>query len=294
MTDETFGVLNAVYLRKIATVEVVGECTGLDADAIRAALAAEGEAGHVEDLGGQFMLSDDGIQAVLAGYNERYAPLRDEPDVENWYQRFESLNTQFLKTISAWQTGGEEEGTLDRLLKVVERQVKALGTITDTIPRYARYADRFTADARPRRERQVRVRHQPDGRLAAQHLVRVPRGHPHCARASSAGGRSRVTATSTASPSLDAADTARYGGKGAGLARMCRLGLPVPPAFVIDTEACRWARENGGKLPPDLAAQVDAAIAELERGANRSFARRGRRPPADLGAFRRPRSACRG
>lgn len=143
MTDETFFVLNAVYLRKIATVEVVGECTGLPADTIREALEAEVAAGHVEDLGGQFMLSDDGVQAVLGAYNERYSPLRAEPDVENWYQRFESLNSQFLKTISAWQMGGEEEGTLDRLLKVVERQVKALGTITDTIPRYARYAERF-------------------------------------------------------------------------------------------------------------------------------------------------------
>jgi hypothetical protein len=143
MTDETFFVLNAVYLRKIATVEVVEECTGLPADTIRAALEAEAAAGHVEDLGGQFMLSDEGVQAVLEAYNERYAPLRSEPEVENWYQRFESLNSQFLKTISAWQTGGEEEGTLDRLLKVVERQVKALGTITDTIPRYARYAERF-------------------------------------------------------------------------------------------------------------------------------------------------------
>lgn len=143
MTDETFFVLNAVYLRKIATVEVVGECTGLPADAIRGVLEAEGAAGHVEDLGGQFMLSDDGTQAVLAAYEERYAPLRSEPEVENWYQRFESLNSQFLKTISAWQTSGEDEGTLDRLLKVVERQVKALGSITDTIPRYARYAERF-------------------------------------------------------------------------------------------------------------------------------------------------------
>jgi pyruvate,orthophosphate dikinase len=71
---------------------------------------------------------------------------------------------------------------------------------------------------------------------------------------------------------LDAADTTRFGGKGAGLARMCRLGLPVPPAFVIDTGACRWTRENGGALPPTLPAEIDAAIAALERGAGRSFA----------------------
>jgi pyruvate, orthophosphate dikinase len=71
---------------------------------------------------------------------------------------------------------------------------------------------------------------------------------------------------------IDPADTARYGGKGAGLARMCRLGLPVPPAFVIDTEACRWSRENGGALPPELTAQVAEGIAMLERETGRRFA----------------------
>jgi hypothetical protein len=143
MNDETFLVLNAVYLRKIATAEVVRECTGLGADAIRAALDGAVADLLVEDLGGQFMLNDEGTQAVRAGYAERYAPLRAEPDVEAWYQRFESLNSQFLTTISAWQTGGDE-GQLDRLLKLVERQIRALGTIAATVPRYAGYADRFS------------------------------------------------------------------------------------------------------------------------------------------------------
>lgn len=142
MNDETFGVLNAVYLRKIATAEVVRECTGLSPDAIRAALDAAAADGLVEDLGGQFMLSDEGVRAVLGGYDARYAALRSEPEVENWYQRFESLNSQFLTTISAWQTGGDE-GQLDKLLKLVERQIRALGTISATVPRYAGYAERF-------------------------------------------------------------------------------------------------------------------------------------------------------
>ena len=142
MNDEMFLVLNAVYLRKIATSEVVRECTGLSPEAIRAALDAAGAEGSVEDLGGQFMLNDEGTAAVRAAYDERYAPLRAEADVEAWYQRFESLNSQFLKTISAWQTGGDE-GQLDKLLKLVERQIKALGTISATVPRYAGYGDRF-------------------------------------------------------------------------------------------------------------------------------------------------------
>ena len=51
------------------------------------------------------------------------------------------------------------------------------------------------------------------------------------------------------------------GGKGAGLAAMCRLGLPVPPGFTITTEVCTYYT-NGNTYPADLAAAVDAAMAE--------------------------------
>jgi hypothetical protein len=143
MDDEAFEALNAVYLRKIASADVVTECTGLDAARVREMLAAQIEAGRLEDLGGQYMLSEDGTRAVLEGYEERYAGLREDSTVEDWYQRFETLNSQFLQTISAWQTSGQDEGVLDKLLKIISRQVRALGSITSTVPRYARYADRF-------------------------------------------------------------------------------------------------------------------------------------------------------
>ncbi|HZE67259.1 MAG TPA: pyruvate, phosphate dikinase [Sporichthyaceae bacterium] len=71
--------------------------------------------------------------------------------------------------------------------------------------------------------------------------------------------------------SIDPADSTRFGGKATGLARMNRLGLPVPPAFVIDTDACRETGERKGRLPDGLAEQVGAALAELENGVDRSF-----------------------
>ncbi|TWH72172.1 pyruvate,orthophosphate dikinase [Modestobacter roseus] len=53
------------------------------------------------------------------------------------------------------------------------------------------------------------------------------------------------------------------GGKGAHLAEMTRMGLPVPAGFTITTEACRWYLTHGA--PPDgLAEQVDAHVAVLE------------------------------
>ena len=53
------------------------------------------------------------------------------------------------------------------------------------------------------------------------------------------------------------------GGKGANLAEMTRLGLPVPPGFTITTQACRVYLEHGGE-PAEMAAQVDAHLTRLE------------------------------
>ena len=53
------------------------------------------------------------------------------------------------------------------------------------------------------------------------------------------------------------------GGKGAGLAQMSRLGLPVPPGFTITTEVCTHYYTNGSTHPADLAAAVDAAMAGI-------------------------------
>ncbi|MFD0318871.1 pyruvate, phosphate dikinase [Streptomyces flavalbus] len=56
---------------------------------------------------------------------------------------------------------------------------------------------------------------------------------------------------------------ALLGGKGAGLAEMTRLGLPVPPGFTVTTEACRTFLASGAE-PPELHAQTAAALADLE------------------------------
>jgi pyruvate, orthophosphate dikinase len=60
------------------------------------------------------------------------------------------------------------------------------------------------------------------------------------------------------------------GGKGAGLAEMGRLGLPVPLGFTITTEACRHYLRVG-TVPAELATEIDAHLAVLERTAGRSL-----------------------
>lgn len=144
MTDDEFLVLNSVYLRKIATAAVVAECSALSAGVIATSLEAAAERGDAFDVGeGQYMLSDEGTQAVLTEYSSRYGDLRAGGEIEEWYQKFEVLNGQFLKAISAWQENSSDDSALDRLLRLVSRQVKALGTITGTVDRYAIYRDRF-------------------------------------------------------------------------------------------------------------------------------------------------------
>src|SRR6201987_579703 len=61
------------------------------------------------------------------------------------------------------------------------------------------------------------------------------------------------------------------GGKGAGLAEMASLGLPVPPGFTITTEVCTYYYENGKTYPKGLRPQVEKALAHVGRIAGTTF-----------------------
>jgi len=61
------------------------------------------------------------------------------------------------------------------------------------------------------------------------------------------------------------------GGKGANLAEMCRIGLPVPPGFTIATTVCGRYYENDRRLPKDVTAALRKAVVRLERESGRGF-----------------------
>ena len=61
------------------------------------------------------------------------------------------------------------------------------------------------------------------------------------------------------------------GGKGAGLAEMSNLGLPVPPGFIITTDVCTAYYGDEHKLPDDLAAQVGEALNAIEASVGAGF-----------------------
>ena len=61
------------------------------------------------------------------------------------------------------------------------------------------------------------------------------------------------------------------GGKGANLAEMAKIGLPVPSGFTITTEVCTYFYDNGRQYPPELKDQVEAALATVEKAMGKKF-----------------------
>ena len=70
----------------------------------------------------------------------------------------------------------------------------------------------------------------------------------------------------------DGRDRMRLGGKGANLCEMTRIGLNVPPGFVISTEAClAYLADSRGELPSGLMAEVGRQMRALERKTGKTF-----------------------
>jgi hypothetical protein len=145
----TFLVLNALYLRKIADANTLAECSGCSGQEVRSALEASVASGLVLGLGTQYVLTDEGRQAVLDYYDYAYRATRLDPAVQAWYARFEGVNERFLQLVSAWQVGGggpqgeRQERIYDRLARLVDRHATELEQASAWLPRYRHYAERF-------------------------------------------------------------------------------------------------------------------------------------------------------
>ncbi|GJM20440.1 MAG: pyruvate, phosphate dikinase [Planctomycetota bacterium] len=68
-----------------------------------------------------------------------------------------------------------------------------------------------------------------------------------------------------------AADKELLGGKGANLAEMTRLGIPVPPGFTVSTAACAEVLANKGRWPEGLADEIRAGLRHIEAATGRRF-----------------------
>ena len=61
------------------------------------------------------------------------------------------------------------------------------------------------------------------------------------------------------------------GGKGAGLAEMTNIGVPVPPGFTISTAVCTWFYDHGKTYPPELKSAVEENLARVEKSVGHKF-----------------------
>jgi hypothetical protein len=146
MIDPTdFAVLNAIHLKRMATVGEVAAIVSLDSDTVGSVVDQAGERGLVASTPAGAMLMPEGTAAVLDYYERNYTRQRSDPELSNWYERFEQLNTSFIAQISEWQKSAQDPDTLEKAIRSVERLARMIAGLVDDIPRYGRYIDRFNA-----------------------------------------------------------------------------------------------------------------------------------------------------
>ena len=85
------------------------------------------------------------------------------------------------------------------------------------------------------------------------------------------GGISWLTSTFICSPRQRSRSRELLGGKGANLAEMTNIGLPVPQGFTITTEACTQYYEDGRQINDEIMAQIMEAITKMEGVTGKKF-----------------------
>lgn len=144
MLDENeFLVLNALYLKKMASAGDLAYISDLTTDQVRTMVAAFVESGLVLDLGEELLIQPDGMTEVQGYYRETYSGLSEREEMHQWFARFEPINVQFIKLVTDWQKTEGEPKVQDRVIATIERLVKLLGEMTQLVPRYAGYVRRF-------------------------------------------------------------------------------------------------------------------------------------------------------
>jgi predicted transcriptional regulator len=143
LNEQDFIVLNGVHLKKMATAEEIADAVRLDVSTVESALGAAAGIGLLMVADGRHLLLPEGTSAVHAYYRTAYEAMRSDEFVLAWYERFETVNGQFIKQVSEWQSTDGDERIQSRLIRTVERLTKNLQELIPLIPRYENYVSRF-------------------------------------------------------------------------------------------------------------------------------------------------------
>jgi hypothetical protein len=156
--DKTdYDVLNAVALKKMASADAIADAIGGDPQQVAERLQGLAGRGLVVEAGGSALPTDEAEPALRAAADQLYAPVRADRTVGELVERFETTNSQFLTTMSAWQqvdVGGrkvandhsdaEYDGKIiDRLDKLIARLTPLLDVLATHDPRFSAYPRRF-------------------------------------------------------------------------------------------------------------------------------------------------------
>ena len=145
LSEQEFLVLNGAHLKKMARAEEIASATGLDVSVVKPVLDAAASNGLLMIAEGRHLLLPEGTSAVHEYYRTAYEGLRSNEAVLMWYERFETINDQFIKQVSEWQSADGDERIQSRLIRTVERLSKNLQELTPLIARYENYLNRFGA-----------------------------------------------------------------------------------------------------------------------------------------------------
>jgi hypothetical protein len=142
--DETFLVLNGSHLKKMATADEIAAAVGVSSSLAAERLAAAVDKGWAMNAEGKYLVLPEGTAEVHRSYTRLYAPLREGGAVGAWYDKFETLNDQFIKAVSDWQKSDGDPKAESKVIKIAERLIRAMGEMVPIIPRYETYVRRFT------------------------------------------------------------------------------------------------------------------------------------------------------
>jgi hypothetical protein len=144
MVDEdAFLTLNALYLKKMASVGDLAKISGVSAEQVQALVNQFVEQDWVLDMGEEVLIQPEGMTEVQDYYRQNYADLSQREEMAAWFARFEPINKQFIKHVSDWQQTGGDSRDQDRVIATVERLIKLIGEIAQLVPRYSGYIRRF-------------------------------------------------------------------------------------------------------------------------------------------------------
>lgn len=152
-----YDVLNAVTLKKMVSAPVVAQVCGLAEPDVETALASLAEQGLVAMAGDQALPTDEAESALADAAARFYPEVRDDAGIASLFDRFETTNAQFLKTMSSWQqidVGGRkvandhtdsayDDKVISRLGRLVQQLQPLLEALAGRDERFSAYQRRF-------------------------------------------------------------------------------------------------------------------------------------------------------